>query len=215
MLLDSVPADPDTVFKTEILPKLDRLRPVALRLTRRDVALTEDLLQTVALRAWLYRASFHPGTNAASWLLTILRNEFLRDRTSKRTTCEHPTGDANVDLASATAFGVASRRLPAAADAGHRVTTAQVDPRLAQLVSDASYGRDLDHDLDSERAVAAVDAALPQLSDDYREIWLLREREDLSYAEIAKRLRLPMGTVMSRLHRARKQLESLLVAAAA
>jgi RNA polymerase sigma-70 factor (ECF subfamily) len=55
-----------------------------------------------------------------------------------------------------------------------------------------------------------VRTAIQQLPIEFREIIILREYEELSYSEIAKVLQCPMGTVMSRLARARSRLGSLL-----
>jgi RNA polymerase sigma-70 factor (ECF subfamily) len=59
---------------------------------------------------------------------------------------------------------------------------------------------------------ARVAYALRQLRIEYREVIVLRELEDLSYREIASIVGIPIGTVMSRLGRARKQLAALLAA---
>ena len=72
------------------------------------------------------------------------------------------------------------------------------------------------HDDGPEKALArkdargAVNAALRKLPVEYREVLILREMEDLSYREIAQATGIPIGTVMSRLSRARKELGELL-----
>jgi len=82
--------------------------------------------------------------------------------------------------------------------------------------SRATYQEPTDHSLDPEErllqqhTVARVRAALEQLPADYREVLLLREIEGLSYKEIAEVLSVPMGTVMSRLARARERLMTVL-----
>src|SRR5205085_8896692 len=63
--------------------------------------------------------------------------------------------------------------------------------------------------LREERAVQ-VQRALARLSDEHRTILVLREIDDYDYDEIAKILQLPVGTVRSRLHRARLQLKEQL-----
>jgi len=82
--------------------------------------------------------------------------------------------------------------------------------------SRATYQEPTDQSLDPEErllqqhTVARVRAALEQLPADYREVLLLREIEGLSYKEIAEVLSVPMGTVMSRLARARERLMTVL-----
>jgi len=99
----------------------------------------------------------------------------------------------------ATAFKQQQRRglvpLPDETDGGdgHAMVTADSDPESQNMR------------LDEQRALEALMAALPQ---DYREILVLRELEELSYREIAAVTRLPMGTVMSRLARARAALKA-------
>ena len=64
--------------------------------------------------------------------------------------------------------------------------------------------------LQRQRTRATVDAAISALSPALREVIVLREFEDLEYAEIAKISAVPIGTVMSRLSRAREKLRSAL-----
>lgn len=68
-----------------------------------------------------------------------------------------------------------------------------------------------DADLDRLGAVEQVHAALGRLPAEYRDVIVLREFEGLSYREIGEAVGVPVGTVMSRLSRARKRLEELLV----
>lgn len=99
----------------------------------------------------------------------------------------------------ATAFKQQQRRgfvpLPDETDThdGHSILTTAADPESESIR------------LDDERALGTLMAALPQ---DYREILVLREIEELSYREIATVTKLPMGTVMSRLARARAALKT-------
>jgi len=64
--------------------------------------------------------------------------------------------------------------------------------------------------LERDEQMAQLAAALNQLSEEYRKILVLRELEDEPYESIAQILELPVGTVRSRLHRARKQLHEVL-----
>jgi RNA polymerase sigma-70 factor (ECF subfamily) len=71
-------------------------------------------------------------------------------------------------------------------------------------------GLDPEEQLLQQSAIADVRAALEQLPDDFREVLVLREIEGSSYKEIAAVLRVPIGTVMSRLARARERLMAVL-----
>src|SRR5262245_21646803 len=91
----------------------------------------------------------------------------------------------------------------------------RADHRKTALI-DGTHGEPADASLDPEeqvlqsRAVAHVRAAIEQLPPDFREVIVLREIEGLSYKEIATVLRVPIGTVMSRLARARERLVAVL-----
>ena len=61
-----------------------------------------------------------------------------------------------------------------------------------------------------QERIAAVHAALAELTEDYRKIIVLKDLEDCSYETIAEILEIPVGTVRSRLHRARLQLRDVL-----
>jgi RNA polymerase sigma-70 factor (ECF subfamily) len=91
----------------------------------------------------------------------------------------------------------------------------RVDHRETALV-DSTHSEPADDSLDPEaqvlqsRAVEQVRAAIEQLPQDFREVIVLREIEGLSYKEIATVMRVPIGTVMSRLARARERLAAVL-----
>jgi RNA polymerase sigma-70 factor (ECF subfamily) len=88
-------------FEAEALPNLDAVYRFALRLTG-SPADAEDLVQETFLRAWRSWDHYTPGTKAKSWLFTIARNAFLRQRQqdSRRTTViqEASTPDAPLFL---------------------------------------------------------------------------------------------------------------------
>lgn len=74
----------------------------------------------------------------------------------------------------------------------------------------ADAERHVDHALDEEQMSQELKHALAELPESYREVFLLAALDDTTYEEIADRLRLPVGTVMSRLWRARQQLKRTL-----
>jgi len=165
-----MPAAPD--FDAEVLPHLDTMYRVALRLTG-DPSAAEDLVQDAILRALKGWTSFRPGSNARAWLVTILRNQFINGWRSRRRAPEQ------VDVES----------VPEAPD------TNDPDPE----------GRFFSNLIDEE-----VLAALEALPDDFREVIILGDLEGLPYAEVAEALDIPVGTVKSRIFRARRILQGQL-----
>ncbi len=166
-------------FEHEILVHLDTLYAVARRLTR-DASLADDLLQEAILRA--YRA-FPPKnrSNLKGWAATILRNVFrnhLRDTSREKAweTLDPEAGDERGD---------------------HASIERQVDLRLGKMAWSEIADR-----FTSDDVKASVDA----LSEDQREVFLLVHLGGLSYREASETLEIPVGTVMSRLHRAREVL---------
>ena len=94
--------------------------------------------------------------------------------------------------------------------ASRRSTISRDHSRAAASQEPADEALDPEERLLQQHTVARVRAALEQLPADYREVLLLREIEGLSYKEIAEVLSVPMGTVMSRLARARERLMTVL-----
>jgi RNA polymerase sigma-70 factor, ECF subfamily len=136
----------------------------------------EDLVQETYLRAYRYFDSFQGG-DMRVWLLTILRNSFA---TWAR---EHRGGRINY-VAELPAEDLASPHAPLWASPAS-------DPDA--IISSRADGRQLN-------------AVMERLPPDFREVLLLREVEELSYREIAEITGVPVGTVMSRLARARAAL---------
>jgi RNA polymerase sigma-70 factor (ECF subfamily) len=164
-------------FERDALAHLDALYATALRLTR-SPADADDLVQDTFMKAHRFREHFEAGTNLKAWLFKILTNTFINKY--RRTTREREVLD---DAGQGpVGEGVMS----------HAAMRALVDPQGVAL----------------EPLVAAeIERALEQLPEDYRTMVLLADVEELSYKEIADVVGCPIGTVMSRLHRARKQLQ--------
>jgi RNA polymerase sigma-70 factor, ECF subfamily len=95
-----------------------------------------------------------------------------------------------------------------------RASMTEVTPVDGAQDQTADNALDPEEQLLQQRDVARVRAALEQLPVDFREVIVLREIEGLSYKEIAAVVRIPIGTVMSRLARARERLLSVLKATA-
>jgi RNA polymerase sigma-70 factor, ECF subfamily len=142
----------------------------------RDERNAEDVVQEACLRAFKSLDSFH-GENGRAWLLAIVRNTY------------YTWFKRNQIYASSVPFDEES------------LSAASYE--LADLES--SYGS-LDQILQRQDARRLVNDALKGLPEEFREVIVLRELEDLSYKEIAAIAGIPLGTVMSRLARARKLL---------
>ena len=168
------------LFEAEARPHLDTLYSTALRLTRSPVD-AEDLVQDTLVRAYRFYDRFEAGTNFKAWLLRIQMNTFVNRY--RRATRERQVFDG--PMAEPVGEGVMSR-------ASMRSLTDPVGDAQRRLIA------------------REINRAFEQLSDDARAMVLLADVEELSYKEIAEIIGCPIGTVMSRLHRARKQLQSSL-----
>jgi RNA polymerase sigma-70 factor (ECF subfamily) len=169
-------------FEEVALPFLDALFNLALHLTRNRKD-AEDLVQETYLRAFRFFDSYRPGTHVKAWLFRILRNTFINRYRAARARPDE------VDLAHV--------------EAGHeRFVDAEFLRAHSPVTPEARLvGRTID---------AAVQRALDALPEEFRTVVILALIEELSYREIASVLSIPIGTVMSRLHRGRKQLRAVL-----
>lgn len=168
-----------------VLASVPMLRRAANRIVRQS-ADADDLVQETILRALRARHRFVAGTSIRAWLTTILRRVFL---TAKRTE-RHRATMTNTD--SDDALSLACDRRTVANPAGG-------DP--------AEYAaRVLDH-VDDD-----VKRAFERLPGRDREILVLVVRDGLTYPEIAARLHIPVGTVMSRMYRVRLRIQATVAA---
>ena len=179
--LDTTELNTDDPFFAEALTHVDSLYRTAVRLTR-NPADAEDLVQETYLKAHRFRDSFTPGTNLRAWLFRILTNSFINEY---RKRSRQPETTETGDLEDYYLF----RRVK---ESGEDLGT---DP-------EATVMRMF---LDEE-----VRRALEELPEQYRIAVLLADVEGFSYKEIAEITNTQIGTVMSRLHRGRKQLQSKL-----
>jgi RNA polymerase sigma-70 factor (ECF subfamily) len=168
-------------FAQEALQHLDSMYGAAMRLTRSE-ADADDLVQDAFLKAYRFYDHFEPGTNLRAWLLRILTNTFINKY--RRTTRERKVLDGQ-----------------------------EAEPVGDGVMSRASMRALQDPDGDAMRALVTgeIQKALDELPDEYRLMIVLADVEELSYKEIADIVGCPIGTVMSRLHRARKQMQAKLV----
>ncbi len=168
-------------FEAEALRHLDALYRTALRMTRSE-ADAEDLVQETYIRAFRFREQFTLGTNMKAWLFRILTNTFIN--TYRRKAAQPEV----TDLEGVDEFSLYRRM------ADDRAASSSPDPETELLNSV----------VDTE-----VTDALGELPEKFRATVLL-DVEGFSYKEIAEMLSIPIGTVMSRLHRGRKFLQKRL-----
>lgn len=167
-------------FEKEALPLLNQLYGGALRMTRNPQD-AEDLVQETYLKAYKAFHSFKKGTNLKAWLYRIMTNTYINSYRKKQ-------------------------RQPA-----QQLTEEITDYQLYTTSSHDSTGLESAEVLALENLPNSdIVDALNQLSDDYRLVVYLADVEGLAYKEIAEAMGTPLGTVMSRLHRGRKQLRGLL-----
>jgi len=166
-------------FEAQVGPHLDGLYGAALRLTR-NRANAEDLLQETFLRAWRSFHTFQEGTNVRAWLYRILMNAYID---GYRKSSREPE---TVDQDDIDEFYLYSK----AHDSNEYQRAGNPEELLLANLMDAN-----------------VVGALESLPETFRTVVLLSDVEGFSYKEIAEMLNIPIGTVMSRLHRARRQLQ--------
>lgn len=166
-------------YESAVLPHLNALYGSAFRLTR-NAGDAEDLVQDALLRAYRFWGSFHEGSNCKAWLFKILTNTFINSYQKKRRNKE-------ILNAAITEQETTDGTLIQTTALNHR---SPVDVLLENSMSE-----------DVERALASIPG-------DFRVAVVLCDVEGFSYKEIAEILECPVGTVMSRLYRGRRLLQS-------
>ena len=169
-------------FADQALEFMPALYSAALRMTH-NPADAEDLVQETYLKAYRSFASFTEGTNLKAWLYRILTNTYINAyRAKQRRPIESDLDDVE-DL-------YLYRRLGA--------------------IEQANAGRSAEEALMDMFTEGEVRGALDALPENFRMPVYLADVEGFSYKEIADILEIPIGTVMSRLHRGRKAMQKAL-----
>ncbi len=169
-------------FAEDAMPLMDGLYSAAMRMTR-NAADAEDLVQETYLKAFNAYERFEAGTNLKAWMYRILTNSYINAYRKKQRRPDETDIDDIEDL-------YLYRRLGGAESA---VLSRSAEDELLEM-----FGED------------EVKLALEDLPEHYRMPILLADVEGFAYKEIAEILDVPIGTVMSRLHRGRKQLQKRL-----
>ena len=168
-------------FETETLPHMPELFGMAVRLTGSRDD-AEDLVQETFLRAYRTYGNFESGTNARAWLFTILRSIWI-----------NRSGRAKRSPEAMTVSDLEQRR-----------------GREIELVDDEAHGRVLANPK-LKSSPTEIERAIAGLPEAFRMPLLLVDVGELTYGEAARVLDCPVGTVRSRLSRARKALASALI----
>ena len=169
-------------FTEQATPFMGPLYTAALRMTR-NPSDAEDLVQETFLKAYRAFDSFKEGTNLKAWLYRILTNTFINQYRAKKRRPDQVELDDTEDFYLFRRMGGLE-----AADANRTAETEVLD-----ALPDAE-----------------VKEALEALPEQFRMAVILADVEGFSYKEIAEILDVPIGTVMSRIHRGRKQLQKRL-----
>lgn len=170
-------------FMADVDQYLNSLYSTALRLTKKP-ADAQDLVQETLLKAYKAYAKFEAGTNLKAWLFRILTNSYI-----------------NI-------YRYKSRR-PNEVDIENEEQMFMYHKLRGSTATDVS--KSVEDEFLSSITDTEIAKAIEDLPDQFREVVLLFDVEGLSYAEIAEMLKIPSGTVMSRLHRGRKALQKALI----
>ena len=169
-------------FVDDAMEYMPSLYTAAMRMTRNSSD-AEDLVQETYLKAFRAYGGFQEGTNLKAWLYRILTNTFINTYRAKK-------------------------RRPEEADV-EDVEDLYLYHRLAGY-GGSELGRSAEDEVLSRFTDEAVKAAIESLPESFRMTVLLADVEGFSYKEIAEIMDVPVGTVMSRLHRGRGALQKAL-----
>ncbi len=170
-------------YQREVVPQTSMLYALALTYTH-DPSDADDLVQDTLVKAYRHFDQFDEGTNMNAWLCRILTNTFINGYRRKQR--EHAYIESEL-----------AENTPCNQNGAE--PTENVEPSLSSIKKSCFYH------LSDE-----VLKALKSISDDFKAILVMADLLDFSYKEIADKLNIPIGTVMSRLCRGRKLMRSML-----
>lgn len=168
-------------FDREAMPHMDALYGYAMHLTRNRED-AEDLLQETYIKALRNWHRYENGTNCRAWLFRIMTNTFYNLARSRK------------------------RRPQVETDA-----LPDVELQIAESYADSGIYRPLEEQVLDGVMSQYMQDALASLPEDFRTVLLLADLHDFSYKEIAEVCDCPVGTVMSRLYRARRAMQRKLL----
>ena len=180
MSTDIDDAELAAIFEADAMAYVDQLYGAAMRMTR-NPADAEDLVQETYTKAFAAFRSFEQGTNLRAWLFRILRNTYIN---AYRKAQREPVSTSADELS---------------------------DPQLLEVDARSAGGaRSAETEALERLGDTEIIEAMQALPEDFRTAVYLADVEGFSYKEIAEIMETPVGTVMSRVHRGRKSLRSLL-----
>ena len=169
-------------FTHDAMQHAPQLFSTAMRMTR-NRSDAEDLVQETFIKAWRSFATYQQGTNLRAWLFRIMTNTYINKYNAQQ---RKPTESELDDVEELFLY----KRLGAVDQS-----------QLSQSAEDQMLSLFTDDE---------VKKALEELPDQFRIPVLMSDVEGFSYKEIAEILEIPLGTVMSRLHRGRKAMQKML-----
>ncbi len=168
-------------FEKEAMPHMDALYGYAMHLSR-NASDAEDLVQETYIKALKNWHRYKEGTNCRAWMFRIMTNTFFNLQRSRK------------------------RRRPVETDA-----LPDIEMQVAEHHADNGMYRPLQAQVLDRIVSTEVQDALDSLPEDFRTVLLLADVQDFSYKEIAEVCDCPVGTVMSRLYRARRAMQRKLL----
>jgi RNA polymerase sigma-70 factor (ECF subfamily) len=169
-------------FTHDAMQYAPQLFSTAMRMTR-NRSDAEDLVQETFIKAWRSFATYQQGTNLRAWLFRIMTNTYINKYNAQQ---RKPTETELDDVEELFLY----KRLGAVDQS-----------QLSQSAEDQMLSLFTDDE---------VKKALEELPEQFRIPVLMSDVEGFSYKEIAEILEIPLGTVMSRLHRGRKAMQKML-----